>query len=163
MMGSVLWLLCYEVLPNAPDANMVCVWKALVEQYASGKVKNQYTNLGLSSFCNPDQPKYFYPKLKGRGGEVKALVWPLYMVWLKMHKPTPQHKRVASVLKHQVELQQIIDDHASETFLPSDDAHKFTSIAHTMLKEYSVLASMAGNDKNKCCFLLLPSATGFGI
>ena len=34
-----------------------------------------------TSFANADQPRESYPKLKGKGAEVKDLVFPLSEIW----------------------------------------------------------------------------------
>ena len=47
--------------------------------YRGNAVPPQFTNLGFSSFTGPDQPKADYPRLKGRGAEIKNLVAPVLM------------------------------------------------------------------------------------
>ena len=83
LLGSVLWLLCFDILTGTPVQNMGKVWHHIVEEYKRPPATVcQYSNLTLKSFCNPDKWDTGYPKLKGKGAEVKDLVVPLYKVWL---------------------------------------------------------------------------------
>ena len=75
LLGSVLWLLCYDVLPGSPQDNMSVVWTQVCTHYAAIQASCQYTNLSLHSFCDPGSPFASYPKLKGRGAEVKDLIF----------------------------------------------------------------------------------------
>ena len=84
------------------------VWKGIGEVYAADRVIVQYTNLDLSSWCNPTTPKKFYPKLKGKGAEVRDLVMPLCKVWARHQDGTAHHRRVLRVLELQCYLQSIL-------------------------------------------------------
>ena len=81
MLGSVLWLLSYKKLHETPQRNLERVWRAIEEIYALDAVTCQYSNVHLSMFHDPKRPRSEYPKLKGRGGEVKALEAVTCEVW----------------------------------------------------------------------------------
>ena len=85
-LGSVLWLLVYRLMPSNPVKNMEMLWGLIQEYYSEHSVSTQYSNLSLSSFCNPDKPRAKHPKLKGRGAEVKHLVKPLWVIWNKYRR-----------------------------------------------------------------------------
>ena len=65
--GSVLWLLVYKVLPDDPQSNMSRVWSMVQTAYAHLDVSNQFGNLLLNWFTDPDKWNNHYPKLKGKG------------------------------------------------------------------------------------------------
>ena len=71
MLGSLLWLLTYRVMTGTPASNMERLWGMICSKYSLLKTENQYGGLRLSNFIDPDHPHKAYPKLKGRGGEVK--------------------------------------------------------------------------------------------
>ena len=105
-LGSVLWLLVYEVLDETPAANMHRVWVDIVKHYKEDNVSNQYSNLGLGSFCNPDNPKEGYPKLKGRRAEVAHLVEPLCKTWGSFKRAGNEcDQKVHQLLKVQIQIQ----------------------------------------------------------
>ena len=54
--------------------------------------------------------------------------------------------RVAKMLEHQVGLQMILHDHASDAFLPDDKVIEFKRHMNTMLLTYQSLAADADRD-----------------
>ena len=100
MLGSVLWMLAYSVLASTPQDNMALVWQRITEVYTTTQVSCQYTSLALSSFTDQKQPNAHFPKLKGKGAEMKCLAPVLLQVW------------------RECDVQAIIDEHATELFLP---------------------------------------------
>lgn len=142
--GSVLWMLCYELLPQSPQKNLESVWMALVEEYQACGVTNQYTNLGLGSFCDPTKPRAAYPKLKGRGAEIKDLMRPLLATWSKcMDASVPEHKVIEVLLSSQCKAQEILDDYSQDAFLPVAEADAFMGHIDDILKAYSIVARWA--------------------
>ena len=125
---------------------METVWKAIVAAYKRGRVGVQYTNLSVGSFCNKDKPFSHYPKLKGKGAEVRDLVWPLHQAWVSMMSNTAHHRRIAKVLQLQVDIQSILHEHRSEVFLPGPAIKEFRKLVHELLREYSLLANQADRD-----------------
>ena len=100
LFGSVLWLLCYEILPGTPQCNVAVVWAELQEFQPSGKGKTYYGGLKLSMFVDPSEPRAQYPKLKGRAAEVRHLGDALYEVWCRhMDEDNTQHKWIRLGLK----------------------------------------------------------------
>ena len=66
-------------------------------------------------------------------------------------KATAVHRRVLSVLKLQVQIQEVLHDHSEETFLPANVSQRFTSLVNTFLKEYTLLVNWA-DGQNKPLF-----------
>ena len=77
LLGAVLFILVFQILPDSPEENMHNIWTSINDYYRHYNVVTQYSSLKLASFHEPSQ----YPKLKGKGAEVKDLVLPLAHVW----------------------------------------------------------------------------------
>ena len=148
MLGSILMLLCYHVLPKRPQANMREVWQKLASYYKDGKVVCQFGNLTTNSFVtDTSAPHKHYPKLKGKGAEVRDLVWPMLEVWKQLGRGHAQYDRICQLLQHQVHMQSILHDNAEEVFLPKKDVHAFQREVCNFLKTYSLLANWADRSK----------------
>jgi hypothetical protein len=72
MLGSLLWLLVYKILPGTSSDNVNRVWDRIVSFYKEQKTSCQFSNLGLSSLHDPRASRKHYPKLKGKGSEIKG-------------------------------------------------------------------------------------------
>ena len=111
--GSLLWLIVFQLLPGTHLENVQDVWSRIVRAYSIFQPPTQYTNIRMSSFCNPCKPAAHYPKLKGKGAEVKGLIAPLAHVWEGlMDNSNYDHLRIQACLMNIVRIQNIIDDHA---------------------------------------------------
>ena len=100
MLGAVLYMLCFHVLDGAPEDIMHDIWASISAFYKKHKVVTQYSNLKIASFHEPGQ----YPKLKGKGGEIKDLVAPLAHVWNEKTRGSNDmsHNRINRMLEHQL-------------------------------------------------------------
>lgn len=156
LLGSVLWLLCYRMLPQSPDKNMATIWTKICAAYKKHKVMTQYSALTLNSFVAPEQPTKQYPKLKGKGAEVKDLVLPVMDVWAEhMNKRSEHDQHVLAALRAQVEVQTLLSENATRAILPKQVVSKLQRSMMRMLQEYSVLANYA--DRNgDLLFSVLP-------
>ena len=136
-LGSVLWMLCYLMMPDSPSQNMKSLWLLIVQQYRTMHVKCQFGNLTLSSFTDPDRPGKHYPKLKGKGAEVKDLMLPMLHIWQAQHNARDNsHALVFSALQHMCSLQKNLHDHATEALLPRQVAHDFQNSVVAFLSDY---------------------------
>ena len=82
--GNVLFLLCYDgMLPHTAAANMDYLWKEIDKLYHQFDVTSQFPHLGLTNFCNPISPHADFPKLKGKGAQIRHLVPLLAVIWKK--------------------------------------------------------------------------------
>ena len=97
----------------------------------------QFTNLTLSTFCNPDAPHTTYPKLKGKGAEIKDLVFALNHIWSRL-APTgdSMYPLVGKALAHLVAAQEILRDHCNELFLPPKHVKSFQYNTQEFLLSY---------------------------
>ena len=79
----------------------------------------QFSSLTLKSFCDVDKPRSAYPKLKGKGAEIKDLVEPLLMAFDKFRRVGHvDDDRVHASLREQVALQAIFAETSGDPFLP---------------------------------------------
>ena len=143
MLGAVLYLLCFHVLDGAPEDIMHGIWSDINDFYRQHKVQTQYCNLKVGSFHEPGQ----FPKLKGKGAEVKDLVAPLAQVWNAKTKGSTDrtHKWITIMLEHQWMAQRILHDHRDETGLPIQSA---IDVAEAIAGVHHMW-SLAANDSDK--------------
>ena len=74
-------MLVFEILPGDAQTNMDMVWATLIKSYKKHKVNKQYSSIDIGSLCDPKAHKKDFPKLKGRGAELKDLVTPMVDCW----------------------------------------------------------------------------------
>ena len=76
-LGNILHLFWYNAIQEegAPSTNMTTLWGMISVFYSNNHdvCHCQFTNLTLSSLCNPDAPHTTDPKLKGKGAEIMDL------------------------------------------------------------------------------------------
>ena len=124
--------------------NMSNVWSQIAQCYSDMRSSGQYTNLSLSSFCDPKKPNGNYPKLKGKGAEVKSLASVLCKVWsTNMQGGNHEHALIAQALESQHAFQCIIDDYADDLFFPHEEAIDFQQHVIDFLTAYSALCHIA--------------------
>ena len=153
-LGSVLWLLTYELLPGSPTDNFDRVWQDLLVEYTKGSSTTEYTSLAISSFTDPEKPKDSFPKLKGRGAEVKSLVIPLLSVWIRYSRGTPFDTRVGSMLTCLAKVQRILDEN-KQMFLDASAVSELCKETDDFLSNYTKLAHES-DDKDLLLFNAVP-------
>ena len=98
----------YFTLNPAPDSHN-CI-----------NVKMFWTGEGMTG------GKVVFPKLKGKGAEIKALMPGLVWLWDQYRTPgNPQHDQTLVLLQCSVHLDVLLDLHKDEDVLPPADAHQF--------------------------------------
>ena len=63
--ASVLILLCYALLPDAPAANMKEIMRELRDYWKRNKTLGHFQGISLSMFSPNNDPDKKYPQLKG--------------------------------------------------------------------------------------------------
>ena len=155
-LGSILWILIYEILPDTPARNMITIWKEITDNYKQLRTACQFNNLVLSSFCRPDKHDKDFPKLKGKGAEIRDLMEPMLLVWQKhCRNRNSVDKSVLSGLQCMCKLQAILHEYKDDPFLPVNTAKLFTGHVNMFLHEYSVLANLADKEL-KLLFNVVP-------
>lgn len=143
-LGSVLWVMVFKVLPGGAAANIRDVWERIVRAYEVLCPPAQYTNLSLSAFCDPAKPSGHFPKLKGKGAEVKGLVGALSIVWGGlMDSSKHEHNLIKAALDQVLKFQNIIDDFSQDLFLPQEQVRALQNHVHEFLRIYTELAHIA--------------------
>ena len=136
-LGSILWILIYEILPDTPARNMITIWKEITDNYKQLRTACQFNNLVLSSFCRPDKHDKDFPKLKGKGAEIRDLMEPMLLVWQKhCRNRNSVDKSVLSGLQCMCKLQAILHEYKDDPFLPVNTAKLFTGHVNRFLQEY---------------------------
>ena len=117
-LGSVLWVLVYRRMPHGASRNMGELWEHISAFYAEHLTATQFSHLNLSSFHRPDKPAKDYPKLKGKGAEVKCLVPALLHIWDRYRRQGDAHDNwVKDCLESMVTIQSVVDEAAHDLFL----------------------------------------------
>jgi hypothetical protein len=149
-LGCVLWVLTYKRLSKTPGENIKEVWIRILDEYKKCETSEQFTSLGISSFVEAHKRRDQFPRLKGRGCEVKGLVGPLHKVWNHYAENTLYDKQVSACLAHLEGLNTILDEHRGDAFFSSVSASKFLHSTNKFLIGYSWL----GHESDKCGELL---------
>ena len=145
MCGNVLHLLCYDVLPGSPAANMLYVWKEIDRLYGDRQPPSQFPHLDLKSFCDPAKPHADFPLLGGKGAQIRHLVPILAMIWRQhMRDDERDDKHVEKVIDHLVSFYQCLattDRRGQHPFhLPRSIANQILKHVEQLLMHYCLLA-----------------------
>ena len=117
MFGSVLWMLCFQMLPSSLDANMNKIWVSLSAVYSRLSPPCQFSNLVISSCTETARPRGVYPKLKGKSAEVKDLAVPQQEVFAPYKRPgNAEDDMIDKMLRDKCELQRILSETSLEPF-----------------------------------------------
>ena len=137
--GSVLSLLVRHVIAGDPLENLKLIWADIQQYYKDFNVPSRFRYLNrLSMF---ERKAGQYPKLRGKGAEIKYLCGPMWHVWNKYHKPHLRvHRQILLYLKMNNELEDILITYKHELALPSDVADTFANTCTGMLLVLSTVA-----------------------
>jgi len=144
----------YRELASREDA-FEKVWEALLEEYRSQRTPVQFTSMAPSSFIPSTGREGKYPKLKGRGAEVKGLALPLLAVWSKFKRDTVHDRKVGKALSLLCEMQEILDEWKGDAFMSTEASERFMKTTEDFLQEYSYLGDQADRD-GRCLFSCVP-------
>jgi len=145
LLGSVLWLLCYRILPTSESINIDRIWSHIVNFYKRNKTTTQISNLTLSIFTDPKTPRSTYARLKTKGAETKHLIAAVLDTWTTLTREVDSEfvipVRIALEKMH--EIQSILDESRFLLFLDLSDAAKISAAADLYLQNYSRAAALA--------------------
>ena len=143
-LGSVLHLLVYTIMSGTPTENMDAVWDALVIEYKKFPNRTQFSSISLSSFVTVKKAATEYPRLKGRGCEVKNLVAPLLSVFPQFARRRDAHDaKVVEALSALLRVQDTLDEYKGDCFLPCAVALQFRVDMDIFLSAYTHLGVQA--------------------
>ena len=150
------------MLPGSPKDNMAEVWGMVQAAYAHLDVKNQFGNLLLNWFTDPDSYNSHYPKLKGKAGDINNLICPMVWVWTqKYDRENDMHHNVRQLLELLLEITNLIDKYAHELFMSREDSKSLRATIDEFLKTYCFCA-IQQTEMNNPFGTWFPSSTGFG-
>ena len=156
LLGSVLWLLVHQLMPNDPVSNMTIVWAMIREQYQANAVTTQFSSLGLNSFHDPSRHRANYPRLKGKGMEIKEVLNPIMQIFKEFMRPGSwDDAKTLEMLEMMSDIQQMFDDHADSYFLPPDVANRVLDLGDGFLERWAVLHNRAAT-RHELLFHTLP-------
>ena len=144
MLGSVLWLLVFDVLTDDCYENMSKVWNVIAEAYKSDRAIAQYSSLTIRQFCVEDKHDKHFPKLKGKGAEVKHVVGPILQAWKELVPNTCEQKQeISDLLQTQLDIQSLLHDYSDLLLLPSSVSEKLRTLVDNLSLRYQRLAARA--------------------
>jgi hypothetical protein len=143
LLGSVLWLLVHRRLRGSPAENMAKVWGQVSRFYTEARIPTQYSTLHLSFFHDPKSPAGSYPRLKGKGAEVKGLVPALRFCWSNYKSSSEEDQWVQECLDLQCSVQELVDSSAPLMFLAPGEARLLLALVERFLVLYSRLGRAA--------------------
>ena len=104
--GSLLWLLSYVILSRDPETNLSQIWTDITCEYGRHGTPCQFSSLTLTMFINPRRAHLEYPKLRGRGAELKHLTPVLLQVFRKYKRPLDHDGWVEMLYEELTEMQE---------------------------------------------------------
>jgi hypothetical protein len=149
-LGSLLYLLTYKISLDTPTKNLDKIWAEILVGYSKSPGYTQYSSLTLSALVDQKKPTTTYPRLKGRGSEVKNLVEPMIAVVTKFGGLSERSDQMLRGFKSLHSLNCILDNHKCDAFLPIDKALDFRKITDEFLESYTWLGKDADNSSNLC-------------
>ena len=147
LLGSLLYLMTFKLLPSSPQANLDKIWSMVIKFYREHAVPVQFSSLTLSSFCKESDPASHYPQLKGKGAELRDAVAPIEHVWRTL-VPNDYHQKeeIGKALAHLLQCQDILHAYRLDYFLPVAEVASFRQHINSFLVLYQGLAARADLD-----------------
>ena len=113
-LGSVLYLLCFYILPGTPLQNLHVVGLHVLKFQRKYGMQNKVSALffrKLSIFVR----KSGFPKMRGKGGQIKSLGPAIGSCWKKHMSPANStHRRIALMFKLDQEIEGTLQEYAPE-------------------------------------------------
>ena len=120
--GSVLQFMVRHMMTESPEENLDSIWKDVKQVYKDMKIFDQFQSLKLSMFENHRA----FPKLKGKGAELRHFGQPLLHAFTKrMTSGNKQHRQIKLALEMSVKIEHIMDAYSSSYALPEPAAVEF--------------------------------------
>ena len=156
LLGSILWVLVFRVLPSDASTNMSEVFRIICWHYSVHGTQNQMTNLALPSFCDPSSPASAYPRPKGSGVEIRNICSAiLYCVRHYVDLSDEYGQTMEKVLAEACVISLTMSSHANKLFLPPAQVTRLRQAIDVYLACYSRLAKWA-DDQGDLLFSMVP-------
>ena len=144
--GSVLFVLCYYMLPGLPQQNIEVVWAKIKSSYKTA-ARTRYTNLRLSMFSSVANPELYMPFLKGRSIEVRDIGPPLleafrsFMGMPCTDVPMMQQQQILLALQNSIAMDTIIHDNAKAITFSGQVLTEFQAAGYNYLILFNALGT----------------------
>lgn len=156
--GSVLYVLCFMVLPGRPVENLATCWSFIKQYYKDHRTSNRYQSISkLSMFLR----KTGVIKLRGKAGEIRGLGPALWELWAAYMNPGLEiHVKINLLLKLNCKLEALLALHAHELKLPNSAADRAETYAFAMVQTQLEINRFfeASEDCNKSLFSVTAKA-----
>jgi hypothetical protein len=124
-----------------PAQNLVTIFEFIKEEYKRLRISDRFGQLHLNMFTSARSPNSSFPKLKGKGAEIKGFGEPLLHAWERwMSNDDVQHVRVKLLLGASVKLEHMLVEHADLIKFPTLVADDFLSTTVDLLLLATALA-----------------------
>ncbi|CAE7463162.1 unnamed protein product, partial [Symbiodinium sp. CCMP2592] len=136
--GGLFYYMCFYLMTDTPQANLLTIWSELQELYRLLGVKHRYAYFNrLTMFVRKSGP----PKLRGRAAEVKGLALPMLHLWEKyMNGQLQLHRMILAMLKTNCTMELLLDEYRDEDFFPQAAANQFKAAAFQMAHLHGLVA-----------------------
>jgi hypothetical protein len=115
-----------------------------VSFYKQHKTASQFSNLNLSSFHDPKAKQKHFPKLKGKGSEIKCFLFAMQHVWGQFSRAAVQEDQWAQeLLNAMCRVQVIISDASDSLFLAPGEVKSLRTSTDEVLRYYTRLGNAA--------------------
>ena len=143
--GSILYLLCFIMMPLSPKENLAECWAFIKAYYVAHRTKHRYAAIEkVSMFVR----KKGGPKLRGKAGEVKGLGPAMLALWeSKMNAMLETHKQIRLMLLLNVKMESLLELHHDEFKLPESASKQFIQYGFGMAQCQTVLAQHYENEE----------------
>ena len=102
-------------MKGTPAQNVDVVWCMMKEFCATHHVTSQYTTFSIKTFTDPEKHRSDYPRLKGRGHEVKSALRPITHIWKHCsNKVDVEHKMIQEMLDIICDIEDAFDEHVGK-------------------------------------------------
>ena len=112
LLGSVLYLLVYQLGDGRPEDIMREVFAGIQAYYREHGVTSRFGKIKVSMFVNTERPHADYPKLKGKANEIRHLTPALLEVWQNWPKDNElMWDLVTATLQMSSALEEVVNSH----------------------------------------------------
>ena len=134
-----MYLLVYYIMPSDdPTENLQALSDHILRYFKIHSVQNHYKYLNKLTMISKNDG---YPKLRGKAAEVKSLGPALLSAWQQWQNPNLDvHKKIGIMLKLNVKMEAIIEEHKDAFSLPAEAAATFREAGFSMFQVQNSLA-----------------------
>jgi len=121
--GTILYLLCFQILQKSPLENLQFCWAYIKTFYSLNETKYRFQNIGkLSMFIRKNNTL----KLRGKAGELKGICGAILSLWeSNMNTSLEVHQKILLLLKLNVMIETMMTNFSHLISFPSDKVELF--------------------------------------